>query len=63
MRWVQYFEARAYEAAGDLEGAAEGYEALLQGMGAGITRFPVLSDTPLRLESVRGTDDEANAPR
>lgn len=52
IRWAQYFEARAHEAAADTAAAIAGYETLVHGMGAGITRFPTLADVPVRLDNL-----------
>ncbi len=53
VRWGQYFEARAHEAAGDTAEAVADYEALVRGMGDGVARFPTLADAPARLERLR----------
>ncbi|MDH3224158.1 MAG: tetratricopeptide repeat protein, partial [Gemmatimonadota bacterium] len=53
-RWAQYFEARAHEAAGDTLRAVAAYDALLRGMGEGLTRFPRLSGVPARREALGG---------
>ncbi len=53
MRWAQYFEARAHEAVGDTTAAVAVYQALVDGMGAGLERIPWLSDAPDRLQALR----------
>lgn len=62
IRWTQYFEARALEAAGDTLGAVAAYQELTHGMVDGLGRFPMLSDVPARLEALTGTDDGAGGP-
>ena len=52
VRWAQYFEGRAYEAAGDTVAAVAAYDALARAMGDGLHRFPRLADVPVRLENL-----------
>jgi tetratricopeptide (TPR) repeat protein len=62
IRWAQYLEARALEAAGDTLAAVATYQELVHGMGDGLGRFPMLSDAPARLEALTGTDGGAGGP-
>ena len=63
VRWAQYFEARAYEAAGDTAAAVAAYGRLVRGLGDGLLRFPAISDASARLQALAGTEDEENDSR